>query len=166
MLLWSGLFSDLIGSSDLKVLQCSFNLFLRLWARLSIVSFLWAACLCIYTHIFFYWILVLTFRSSLYIGEFALCLWFVTSSFFQFDISILSLLWCFFSGSASAMKLSYFTWTIRKLSWFSRKRILEWAAVSHSRGPFSPRSRACVACVAGRLCTTEPPGNPSGIFCQ
>ena len=37
-------------------------------------------------------------------------------------------------------------------------RILEWVAVSFSRGYFWPRDRTCVSCIAGRFFTTVPPG--------
>ena len=40
-------------------------------------------------------------------------------------------------------------------------RTLEWVAISFSRGSSRPRDRARISCIAGRLCTTEPPGKPS-----
>ena len=42
-------------------------------------------------------------------------------------------------------------------------RILEWVAISSSRGSFQPRNRSrvsCTSCIAGRFFTTEPPGKP------
>ena len=42
----------------------------------------------------------------------------------------------------------------------SQARILEWVAVSFSRGPWRPRYQTCVSCIAGRLFTAEPPGKP------
>ena len=42
-------------------------------------------------------------------------------------------------------------------------RILEWAAISSSRGSSRPRDQihvSCVSCVAGGFFTTEPPGKP------
>ena len=36
-------------------------------------------------------------------------------------------------------------------------RILEWIAISFSRGSFQPRGRTCISC---RFFTTEPPGKP------
>ena len=42
-------------------------------------------------------------------------------------------------------------------------RILEWVAISSSRGSTWPRDRtlvSCVSCIAGRFFTTEPPGKP------
>ena len=37
-------------------------------------------------------------------------------------------------------------------------RILEWVAISFSRGSSQPRDRTWVSCTAGRFFTTEPPG--------
>ena len=40
-------------------------------------------------------------------------------------------------------------------------RILEWVAISSSRGSSQPRNWtriSCVSCIAGRFFTTEPPG--------
>ena len=45
-------------------------------------------------------------------------------------------------------------------------RILEWVAISFSRGSSQPRGQtsiSCVSCVAGRLFTAEPPGKP--LYC-
>ena len=42
-----------------------------------------------------------------------------------------------------------------------QERILEWVAMSHSRGSSQPRDRTCVSCsscIAGRFFTTEPLG--------
>ena len=39
-------------------------------------------------------------------------------------------------------------------------RILEWVAISYSRGTSQPRDWTCVSCVAGSFFTTEPPGKP------
>ena len=39
-------------------------------------------------------------------------------------------------------------------------KILEWLAISFSRGSSRPRDRTCVSCLAGRFFTTEPPGKP------
>ena len=43
-------------------------------------------------------------------------------------------------------------------------RILEWVAISFSRGSFQPRNRTHVSCLAGRFFTTEPPGKPSYLY--
>ena len=40
-------------------------------------------------------------------------------------------------------------------------RILEWVAISFSRRSSQPRDRTHVSCLAGRFCTTEPPGKPN-----
>ena len=45
-------------------------------------------------------------------------------------------------------------------------RILEWAAMSSSRGSSRPRDRTCVSCTAGRLLTAEPPGVNLGCVCN
>ena len=45
----------------------------------------------------------------------------------------------------------------------SQARILEWVAISSSRGPSQCRDRTHVSCIAGRFFTTEPPGYPSMI---
>ena len=39
-------------------------------------------------------------------------------------------------------------------------RILEWAAISFSRGYSPPSDQTWVSCIAGRFFTTEPPGDP------
>ena len=39
-------------------------------------------------------------------------------------------------------------------------RILEWVAISYSRGSFQPRDRTCIPCIAGGFLTSEPPGKP------
>ena len=39
-------------------------------------------------------------------------------------------------------------------------RILEWVAISFSRGSYQPRDRTLIACVVDRLFITEPPGKP------
>ena len=40
--------------------------------------------------------------------------------------------------------------------WISQARILEWVAISFSRGSSRPRDRAHISCLAGRSFTTEP----------
>ena len=45
-------------------------------------------------------------------------------------------------------------------------RILEWTAISFSRGSSQHRDRTCVTCIAGGFFTTEPPGKPLlMVFC-
>ena len=39
-------------------------------------------------------------------------------------------------------------------------RILEWVAISFSRGFSQRRDQICVPCLAGKFFTTEPPGKP------
>ena len=41
-------------------------------------------------------------------------------------------------------------------------RILEWVAISFSRGSSWPRDWTCFSCIAGRFFTAEPPRNPMG----
>ena len=40
-------------------------------------------------------------------------------------------------------------------------RILEWVAISYSKGSSRPRDRTHVSCIAGGFFTTEPPGKPN-----
>ena len=42
----------------------------------------------------------------------------------------------------------------------SQARILEWVAISFSRGSPQPSDQTRVSCLAGRYFTTEPPGEP------
>ena len=35
-------------------------------------------------------------------------------------------------------------------------RILEWVAISFSRGSFRPRDKTCISCITGRFFTSEP----------
>ena len=42
----------------------------------------------------------------------------------------------------------------------SQARILEWVAISFSRGSSWPRDPTCISCTAGRFFTSEPPGKP------
>ena len=44
----------------------------------------------------------------------------------------------------------------------SQARILEWVAISCSRGSSQPRDQAHVSCLAGKFFTTQPPGKPDG----
>ena len=41
-----------------------------------------------------------------------------------------------------------------------QSRILEWVAMSSSRGSSQPKDQTQVSCIAGRFFTTEPPGKP------
>ena len=43
-------------------------------------------------------------------------------------------------------------------------RILEWAAISSSRGSFWPRDQTRISCIADGFFTTEPPGKPLSFF--
>ena len=44
-------------------------------------------------------------------------------------------------------------------------RILEWAAISFSRGSPQPRNQTWVSCIAGRFFTTELQGKPYTQVC-
>ena len=43
-------------------------------------------------------------------------------------------------------------------------RILEWVAISFSRGFSQRRDQICVPCLAGKFFTTEPPGKPKEVI--
>ena len=43
----------------------------------------------------------------------------------------------------------------------SQTRILEWVAISFSRGSSQPRDRTWVSCIVGRFFTSKPPRKPS-----
>ena len=43
-------------------------------------------------------------------------------------------------------------------------RILEWVAISSSRGSSRPRDQTCVSCIAGRFFTTEPSGKSLSLL--
>ena len=45
----------------------------------------------------------------------------------------------------------------------SQTRIVQWVAISSSRGSSRPRDWICIPCTAGEFFTTEPPGKPSDI---
>ena len=42
----------------------------------------------------------------------------------------------------------------------SQARVLEWVAISFSKGSFQPRDQTLISCLAGRFFTTESPGKP------
>ena len=44
----------------------------------------------------------------------------------------------------------------------SQARLLEWVAISFSRGSFQPRHGTRVSCIDRRFSTTQPPGKPRG----
>ena len=45
----------------------------------------------------------------------------------------------------------------------SQARILEWVAISFSKGFSLPRDQTDISCIAGRFFTTEPPGKAPAI---
>ena len=42
----------------------------------------------------------------------------------------------------------------------SQAKVLEWVAISSSRGSSRPRDRICVSCISRQILITEPPGKP------
>ena len=46
----------------------------------------------------------------------------------------------------------------------AQARLLEWVAISFSRGFSPPRDQTWVSCIAGRFFTTEPPGKPTVLL--
>ena len=43
-------------------------------------------------------------------------------------------------------------------------RILQWVAISFSKGSSQPRDQTCISCIAGGFLTTEPPGKPEKLI--
>ena len=43
-------------------------------------------------------------------------------------------------------------------------RILEWVAISFSRGSSQPRNQTCVSCIGSKFFTAEPPGKHVGKY--
>ena len=52
------------------------------------------------------------------------------------------------------------------LDWIFQARILEWVAISFSKGSSRPSDRTRVSCIAGRFFTAEPPGKPQIEGCS
>ena len=48
---------------------------------------------------------------------------------------------------------------------FPRQKVLEWVAISYSRGSSQPRDLIPVSCIAGRFFTAEPLGKTHNIKC-
>ena len=48
----------------------------------------------------------------------------------------------------------------------SQPRILEWVAISFSRGSSQPRDQTLVSCIRGRFFTANPPGKPRDRRCR
>ena len=46
----------------------------------------------------------------------------------------------------------------------SQARMLEWVAISSSRGSSPPRNGTCISCTAGGFFTTEPVGKPVALL--
>ena len=65
----------------------------------------------------------------------------------------------------SCVQLFATLWTVvhQASLWIFPARILEWVAISLSRGSFLPRDETGVSCIAGRFFTTEPRGKPSPV---
>ena len=47
---------------------------------------------------------------------------------------------------------------------FPKARILQWLAISFSRGSFWPRDQIPVSCIAGKFFTAKPPGKPTSCL--
>ena len=65
--------------------------------------------------------------------------------------------------SLSHVQLFVTPWTVAHqalLSMGFQARVLEWVAISFSRGSSWPRDQTCISCTGGRFFTTEPPGKP------
>jgi len=46
----------------------------------------------------------------------------------------------------------------------SQARILEWVAISFSRGSSQPRDQTHISCIAGEFFTAEPPGKTGNVI--
>ena len=84
----------------------------------------------------------------------------------------LALWWvkCVFSQSVSHVWFFVTLWTVRSLPGssvhrISQARLLEWVAISLSKGSSRPKYWIHISCTAGRFFTTELPGKPSIIIC-
>ena len=51
-------------------------------------------------------------------------------------------------------------WTVARVHGIFQARILEWVAISFSRGSFRPRGQIHISCLAGGFFTNEPPRKP------
>ena len=68
---------------------------------------------------------------------------------------------CLVAESCPTLLPSHRLWPTRLLCHgVLQARILEWIAISLSRGSSWPRDQTCVSCIAGGFFTTEPPGKP------
>ena len=47
---------------------------------------------------------------------------------------------------------------------FSRPRILEWVAISFSKGSSQPKDQTQVSCIVGKFLLSEPPGKPNAVL--
>ena len=78
-----------------------------------------------------------------------------------------SRLWDWLKQASHHFIISFFSSPFLYTSGFpvhgiSQARILEWAAISFSRGSSPPREQTRVSCIAGRFFSTESPGKPQG----
>ena len=99
---------------------------------------------------------------------------FLIQSFLHFPLGNIILLQCLHVevGRACAVlsHVRFFVtpWTVARQAplfmgfFFFQARILEWVAISFSRGSSWFRDQTCVSCIADRLFTTEPMGQPQG----
>ena len=53
-----------------------------------------------------------------------------------------------------------YSWTGSSVHAISQARIMEWVAISFSKGSSQSRDQTCVSCIASVFFTAEPPGEP------
>ena len=92
----------------------------------------------------------------------SLCGWHHTFSFLLSFFSFIKRDLCMLSLSVVSDSLDPMGWRPPGISVHGilQASILEWVAISFSRGSSQPRDRNCVSCLAGRFFTTEPPRKP------
>ena len=74
--------------------------------------------------------------------------------------------WLLFCGAAMVSHVRLFATLWAAAHGIFLARLLEWVALSSSRGSWPPRNQtciSCVSCIAGGFFTAEPPGKPSGF---
>ena len=66
-------------------------------------------------------------------------------------------LWLFMQSSVQLLR-PHGLYSLPGFSGISQARILDWFAISSSRGSSLPRDGTCISHLTGRFFTTEPPG--------
>ena len=82
------------------------------------------------------------------------------SSHLQQTLSLLLFSHCVLSSSCDPIDCSLPDSSVYGIC---QARILQWVAISFSRGSFQPRDQTCVSCISGGFFTTEPLGKPDAI---